>query len=280
MRAPDDRRFDRAEGDAMRGLLFPTRRALVAGALGGAAATALPASAPARGAAPFTAAAVEGPYYLDVGQMRAEIAEGRPGVPLEIAFAIRDEAGAPFDSARIDVWHCDALGRYSGFPGQGDDGKLDLRGETFLRGTQLADAEGRVGFASVYPGWYPGRTAHVHFKVIDGATTRLTSQFFLPDAVSEYLYLNVSAYRRDRLRDTLNATDGIALAAGETVHAELSETARAYRVFLEVKVDRTTTRSDERRGFAAPPGLPFGGPPRRAPLEGAERVRAIAPSAG
>lgn len=271
----------------MKDTTFPTRRALVAGALGGAAATALPAAAPARDATPFTAAAVEGPYYLDVARMRAEIAEGRPGVSLEIAFAIRDQAGAPFEGARVDVWHCDALGRYSGFPGQGDDGKLDLRGETFLRGTQLADAEGRVGFASVYPGWYPGRTAHVHFKVIDGSTTRLTSQFFLPDAVSEYLYLNVSAYRRGQLRDTLNATDGIALAAGETVHGELREIARGYRAFLEVKVDRTTTRSAEMRGFGGPPGgsvlppgLPFGGPPRRPPLEGAERVRAIAPSAG
>ncbi|WP_370631378.1 hypothetical protein [Methylosinus sp. Sm6] len=265
--------------------MFTTRRGLVAGALGGAAAAALPPVPAAAADAPFTAAAVEGPFYLDLSLSRAEIAEGRPGVPLEIVFTIRDQTGAAFEGARVDVWHCDALGRYSGFSGQGDGGKTDARGETFLRGTQRAAADGAARFSSVYPGWYPGRTAHVHFKVIDGSTTRLTSQLFLPDALSEYLYANVPAYERGRLRDTLNATDAIALQAGETVQGDLRETARGYVASLIVRVDRTAVRSVELPGGGPPfgiggPPLGFAGRPLRATPEGAERVRTIVPRAG
>ncbi|BGE84005.1 MULTISPECIES: intradiol ring-cleavage dioxygenase [Methylosinus] len=248
----------------MRVPLLPTRRRLIAGGLGGVAAAALPHPAAAAPDVPFTAAAVEGPFYLDLSLARAEIAEGRPGVPLEIALTIRDQTGAAFEGARVDVWHCDAQGRYSGFPGQGDGGEIDTRGETFLRGTQSAGADGVARFATVYPGWYPGRTAHIHFKVIDGPTTRLTSQLFLPDALSEYLYTNVPTYERGRLRDTLNATDGVALAAGETVHGDIRETERAYVLSLTVKVDRGAVRSAELPGRAPLPGsveLPAGGPP-------------------
>lgn len=269
----------------MRGPMLTTRRGLVAGALGGAAAMSLPPTAAAAPDAPFTAAAVEGPFYLDAPLLRADLTEGRPGVPLEIVLVIRDETGAAFEGVRADVWHCDARGLYSGFAGQGDDRAVDTRGETFLRGTQIAGADGRVRFASVYPGWYPGRTAHVHFKIIDGTMTRLTSQFFLPDALSEYLYANLSAYRRDRLRDTLNATDRIALAAGETVHGEVKETARGYVASLIVTVDRRSVKSAEPNFGALPRGGPpsfgpFTAPPRHTPPEGAERVRKIVPEAG
>jgi protocatechuate 3,4-dioxygenase beta subunit len=291
----------------MRGPISTTRRGLVAGALGGAAAAALPAAAAPEPTTPatFTAAAVEGPYYFDAGAVRVEIAEGHTGVPLEIVFIVRDQTGVAFEGARVDVWHCDAQGHYSGYAGQGDDRKLDTRGEKFLRGTQFSGADGRVRFASIYPGWYPGRTAHIHFKVIDGKTTRLTSQVFLPDALSEYLYANLAAYRREKLRDTLNATDGIALEAGETTHGEVRETARGYVASLEVTVDRRAVRSAEMPGGfppgALPPGAPRqggpppGGPPQggappfgflagpppfRAAPEGEERVKALVPKAG
>jgi protocatechuate 3,4-dioxygenase beta subunit len=303
---------DRTTGDAMRVPLLTTRRRLIAGGLGGAAAAALPRPAAGAPDVPFTAAAVEGPFYLDLPLARAKIAEGRPGVPLEIVFTIRDETGAAFAGARVDVWHCDAQGRYSGFAGQGDGQAIDTRGETFLRGTQSAGADGVVRFSTVYPGWYPGRTAHIHFKVIDGATTRLTSQLFLPDALSEYLYANVPTYERGRLRDTLNATDGIALAAGETVHGAMRETERGYVASLAVKVDRVAVRSAALPGGGPPPGpggpfaggpppgwggFPAGGPPPSGrPVggpppfgstpglpptpEGAERVRKIVPRVG
>ncbi|PWB93351.1 intradiol ring-cleavage dioxygenase [Methylosinus sporium] len=249
-----------------------TRRGLVAGALAGSATVMLPEAPSAETVAlPLTAAAVEGPFYLDLDLRRFDIAEGLPGVPLDIVFVVHDETGAAFAGARVDVWHCDAQGRYSGFPGQGEDRRLDLSGKTFLRGTQIAGTDGRVRFSSLYPGWYPGRTTHIHFKIIDGAVTRLTSQFFLPDALSEFLYANVGDYARGRLRDTLNSTDGIALAAGETTHGELRETAGRYVASLRVRVDRKSVRAAPTPLFQPPPnGGPFAGPPPGGPPPGGD----------
>ena len=62
--------------------------------------------------------------------------------------------------ARVDIWHCDAEGNYSGHASQGSDGIPDTSSETFLRGTQFADDQGVVTFRTIYPGWYRGRTMH------------------------------------------------------------------------------------------------------------------------
>jgi protocatechuate 3,4-dioxygenase beta subunit len=259
-----------------------SRRALVTGALAGTAASAMPsaAQAPAGATTPFTAPAVEGPFYLEPGVLRADIAEGRAGVPLDVVFAIRDETGAVIPGARVDIWHCDAKGLYSGFPGQGEEGRIDARGETFLRGAQMAGADGSASFSTIYPGWYPGRTTHIHFKIIDGGRTILTSQLFLPDALSEFLYANVGDYARARPRDTFNSTDGIALRAGETARGSVRETAGRYLAFLEVKVDRKGGRAAE--GFwgflGGPP--PGGAPPPRSTLDGARRIEALIPRKG
>ncbi|MGE7157141.1 hypothetical protein ACQKJ1_25815 [Methylorubrum rhodesianum] len=75
------------------------------------------------------------------------------------------EAGpcTPVAGARVDVWHSDARGLYSGYPGQGDDRAVDTSGQTFLRGTQMTDEGGWVSFETIYPGWYAGRATHIHF---------------------------------------------------------------------------------------------------------------------
>lgn len=259
-----------------------TRRGLVAGALAGTAATALPAAAATPDAAnmPFTAAAVEGPFYFDPGLVRADIAEGRAGIPLEIVFLVHDETGAVFPGARVDVWHCNAQGFYSGYAGQGDDRRTDMKGKTFLRGTQTTGADGRAVFASVYPGWYPGRTTHIHFKIINGGKTNLTSQLFLPDALSEFLYANLDDYKRNRLRDTLNSTDGIALEAGETVQGHVRESAGRYRATLYVKVDKNAVREVDPPHGVPPPNARTVGPARHATPEGADRIKALIPKAG
>jgi len=272
----------------MREKIALTRRGLVAVALAGSATAVLPdAASPEPAAPPLTAAAEEGPFYLDLDLRRSDIAEGLAGVPLDIAFVVHDETGAILPGARVDVWHCDAQGRYSGFHGQGEDRRLDLSGKTFLRGSQITGADGRARFSSVYPGWYPGRTTHIHFKIIDGAAARLTSQIFLPDALSEFLYANLGDYARGRLRDTLNSTDGIALAAGETTRGEVRESAGRYVATLQVRIDRKAVRAVPPPPFQPPPRgdrfsgpPPVGGPPRRVAPEGAERLKALIPKAG
>ncbi len=124
--------------------------------------------------------AVEGPYYFDPKLVRSDINEGRPGAPLRLSLRVI-EAGscAPISGARVDVWHADASGIYSGYTGQGASREISTKGQTYLRGTQTTDADGRVAFSTVYPGWYPGRTPHIHVKVKLARRELLTTQLYV-----------------------------------------------------------------------------------------------------
>lgn len=253
------------------------RRRMLAIAVTGAGASALTAGcaqgaspSPAGAAPTLTAPTTEGPYYFDPGVMRADITEGHAGVPLEVRFEVHDETGAPLPAARVDIWHCDASGLYSGYAGQGDDGKTSTVGEKFLRGVQTTGADGVAAFTTIYPGWYRGRTTHIHFKVWQGATAVLTSQFSLPDALSEFLYTQLADYKRASLRDTLNSTDGIMIQAGATVMGNVREEKDRYIATLAVYVDRNAKPTVERGGPGGPPGggPPGGGPPGGGPPRG------------
>lgn len=219
---------------------FSTRRRLLAGAAGLGAAGVLAAAGaetkPVRLA--LTEATTEGPFYFDPKLMRADITEGVPGVPLDVRFSVLDPEGRPHAGARVDIWHCDVAGVYSGYGGQGDERALSARGKTFLRGHLMTDANGVAAFRSVYPGWYPGRATHIHFKVFQGLPTVLTSQFFLPDALSQSVYAQLPAYQHKRLRRTLNSDDGIALQAGAGLVGAVREEAGRHAASLTVVVAR------------------------------------------
>ncbi|WP_298492881.1 intradiol ring-cleavage dioxygenase [uncultured Maritimibacter sp.] len=177
----------------------------------------------------------EGPYYFDPDLLCADITEDRAGSTLNLAIQVVDAACEPLANARVDLWHCDAEGNYSGYR-QNAGG--DTRGETFLRGTQLTDTTGVVRFDTIYPGWYPGRTTHIHYKVFLDEATILTSQIFFPDALSEYLYRNVAPYNTRRAsRDTLNTRDSIAAAVGDGGYAAIREQTGRHTAELVVGVD-------------------------------------------
>lgn len=215
----------------------------------------------------LTPEVTEGPYYVDPGLVRSDITEGRAGVPTILRMQVVDAACAPAEGARVDVWHCDAQGVYSGFGG-GDVGQ-ESEGETFLRGTLFADAAGVVEFTTIYPGWYQGRTTHVHFKVFLDERTVLTGQVFFPDALSEWLYENAPAYLRDGTRDTLNADDGIAAQATRASYATVAEGDGAYLAQLVVGVDPAATSQAGAQGPGS--GRPPGPPPADSPDEQAQR---------
>jgi protocatechuate 3,4-dioxygenase beta subunit len=192
---------------------------------------------PDAGVCRITPKTTAGPFYFDPELVRTDITEEREGVPLAVRLQIVDAACAPLPGARVDIWHCDAMGLYSGYPGQGDD-RVDTSGQKFLRGTQMADERGLVSFATIYPGWYPGRTPHIHFTVFIAEDSVLTGQIFFPDGLSEYLFLNVEPYSaRSRSRDTWNADDGIARRAGPASHASLREVQSAYDAAMIIAVD-------------------------------------------
>lgn len=221
----------------------------------------------------LTTEVTEGPYYIDPELVRADITEGKEGVAMDMVIQVVDASCRPLAGARVDIWHCDAQGNYSGYANQGSDGTLDTSGETFLRGTQMADARGIVTFRTIYPGWYRGRTTHIHHKVFLDETNVLTGQIFFPDALSQYLYDNVPPYNdRASARDTVNSNDGIAEEAGEGAYAGVRETGDRYVATLVIGVDPQAVSQGGRGSPGGPPSgsdgqpgtpPPEGGPPPR-----------------
>jgi len=130
----------------------------------------------------------EGPYFVDEGLQRSDIrtdpasAEPSSGVPLRLSFAVSRIEGSrcgPLSGVLVDVWHCDALGRYSDVSG--------MRGRKFLRGQQLTDAQGLAHFTTIYPGWYAGRAVHIHFK-LRRESAEFTSQLYFDDALTDAVH--------------------------------------------------------------------------------------------
>ncbi|HKG50760.1 MAG TPA: intradiol ring-cleavage dioxygenase [Actinomycetales bacterium] len=183
----------------------------------------------------------QGPYWFDVDSIRTDIRENRPGTTLRLAVRVHDMsacsaggAPTPVPNSVVEIWHCDAGGVYSGFEsastggtgglpqgGQGNsgetsDGSYSLGDDeatttddgTYLRGAQVADSRGIAQFTTIYPGWYRGRTAHIHLKVHVDKRTVLTSQLYMDEALNEAVYAT-SPYDERTGRDTTNDTDNI-----------------------------------------------------------------------
>lgn len=180
----------------------------------------------------------EGPYYVDGVMERSDIrtdpngGEARPGVPLALTFAVARVAGdacTAFEGAVVDVWHCDALGEYSGVsgPGQSDQG-----GSRWLRGYQVTDANGLATFTTVYPGWYSGRAVHIHFKVrtnpASNSGSELTSQLFFPDDLSRELFTSRDPYAAKGEQDVTNDRDGIYGQSNGQLTLSPSEASEGY----------------------------------------------------
>ena len=131
---------------------------------------------------------VEGPFYFDAAQIREDIIEDRKGMKLQLALTIVDADCKPIPNAMVDVWHADKDGLYSGYTGQGDGRNIDTRGLKYLRGIQMTDNNGQVGFTTIYPGWYQGRVAHLHFKIHFNDQTFVTSQLYFPEEITKVVY--------------------------------------------------------------------------------------------
>lgn len=166
-----------------------------------------------------------GPYHLHGHLARRDITEGRPGTPLELrARVLALPSCAPLEGAAVDIWHCDAGGEYSGFNGNSleatrANGTNDAR---FLRGVQLTDRDGVAAFTTIFPGWYEGRTVHVHLMVLDGGTIAATytgghvahvGQAFFDEAITAEI-LASGPYLAHTGTRTTNDQDGIYAQAG------------------------------------------------------------------
>ena len=194
-----------------------------------AAAGAQPAWAQSQRSCVLTADAGEGPFYLDPKLIRSDITSGMPGAPLQLALqVVRAGDCAILPNARVDVWHADALGLYSGYAKQSGVGGISPQtavGAQYLRGTQVTDAQGNVQFRTIFPSWYGGRTPHVHFKVFIGGREVVASQIFFPDDVTREVFNEWQPYK-DHVskRKTFNGNDPIK----QGVYSEVTRQSNAY----------------------------------------------------
>jgi protocatechuate 3,4-dioxygenase beta subunit len=164
-----------------------------------------------------------GPYFVDTKLNRTDIrsdpASGvvKDGTPLDLVLAVsglRAGSCAPLAGAHVDLWHCDAQGVYSGV----EDPGFDTVGQSFLRGYQLTDDAGEARFRTIYPGWYSGRTVHIHFKIrTDPRAARgleFTSQLYFDDALTTRVHSRMPYAARTGRRDR-NADDRIFARGGD-----------------------------------------------------------------
>jgi protocatechuate 3,4-dioxygenase beta subunit len=153
----------------------------------------------------------EGPFFVDEKLERSDIradpagGEVRPGALLQVTFHVSSlSAGAcaPLTGARVDVWHCDALGAYS-----------DGSSRRFLRGYQTTDAAGLARFTTIYPGGYQGRSVHIHFKIRTAQRQEFTSQLYFDDTLTDRVHA-LEPYARAGQRRLRNEGDGLFRSGG------------------------------------------------------------------
>ncbi|MGI8960754.1 MAG: intradiol ring-cleavage dioxygenase [Bryobacteraceae bacterium] len=144
-----------------------------------------------------------GPYYLDAMRVRRDLTEGKPGLPLKLRLTVVDASRClPVQNAAVDVWHCDALGIYSGITADSPGGPPGREHDntTFLRGVQLTDGAGIVEFSTIFPGWYESRDVHIHVRIhVGGSITdaryggghiAYTGQLFFDEDITDAVALH------------------------------------------------------------------------------------------
>jgi protocatechuate 3,4-dioxygenase beta subunit len=238
---------------------------------GGTAVAAATQEIPDETAGPYPGDGSNGPNVLresgvirsDIRSSFGELSGTAEGVPMQLELVVRDLAngGAPFAGVAVYVWQCDRDGAYSLY----SEGVTD---QNYLRGVQIADAQGRVRFTSVFPACYPGRWPHIHFEVYpdqasitDSTAAVAASQVALPQDVC------AAAYAEEGYEDSVRALSQVSLSS-DNVFGEDSgalqlgmvtgDVASGYTVTLSVGVDTTTTPTGGQLGGD---GRPAGAPP-------------------
>jgi protocatechuate 3,4-dioxygenase beta subunit len=159
----------------------------------------------------LTCAQTLGPCYYDANLIRRDITEGEVGLPTLLSFLVVDaDTCTPIENASIDIWHTNAGGIYSAPINQMcNPGNALARTKTFARGIQMTDATGWAHFNSIFPGWYSGRTTHIHATVRRNGSEMVTTQFYFEDTLANFVYRNHVNYLSRPNRDTTNSTDNV-----------------------------------------------------------------------
>jgi len=189
----------------------------------------------------------QGPYYYPAAAFRSDITDGKAGLPLLLRLSVMDIAACkPVANAAVDIWQADALGNYS-----------DTSSGLYLRGLQMTDATGLATFTSLYPGWYPRRTNHVHVKVHVGGTAgpsysgghvSHTGNLFFPEEISTTV-ATLSPYK-DNTSTRITLTNDFVYTGQQgsgsimkLVPIDASTTERGYVASITLGIDPNATPS-------------------------------------
>jgi protocatechuate 3,4-dioxygenase beta subunit len=185
----------------------------------------------------------EGPFFVDErlkrSDIRVESSDGsvKSGVPLHLRLRVSTLRGAgcnPLPGAIVDIWQCDAIGVYSAVH---EPGSQSSAANNFLRGYQVTEGDGTSQFTTIYPGWYPGRTVHIHFKVRVGAKPRrgqeFTSQLYFDDALTDRIHAQ-SPYAGKGQRTVRNQRDGLFRNGGAQLMLSPVQSGEGYAATFDI----------------------------------------------
>jgi protocatechuate 3,4-dioxygenase beta subunit len=163
----------------------------------------------------LTCQATEGPCYSSQSVEVQDISYGYGGLPMRMYLQILDESCKPVPGAVVDVWHVAPTGKYSGDDSAHEDvayctgNNADFTSHLYFRGKQTTDANGVVFFDTCFPGWYSGRTVHIHLTISLNGTDYVTTQLVFDDALDDAIIATQPLYDARGPRDTTNTTDNV-----------------------------------------------------------------------
>ncbi|CAA7263063.1 unnamed protein product [Cyclocybe aegerita] len=195
----------------------------------------------------------EGPYYINNEFIRTDLRENQAGVKLILDIGVIDTTTCePFSNAFVELWQANATGAYGGYVGrQGAPTNINI--DTFLRGGYFTNDQGIVEITSIYPGYYTGRTAHIHTMVHRNVETNpngtvisqsgtLThiGQFFFEESWNDEVYAQ-SPYTSSTQTRLRNSADRILAQSGGVAFLNLqrlgSTTNDGFLAYITVAVD-------------------------------------------
>ena len=192
-------------------------------------------------------ASTQGPYYVDEKLNRSDIRSDptdgsiKEGALLALTLNVSTIAKGtcqPLEGATVDIWQCDAEGVYSDAK---DPRYFDTRGKKFLRGYQVTDRNGVAKFVTIYPGWYPQRTPHIHYKISSPKSAKspyeFVGQMYFPEGISDRVYAK-SPYAARGKRSVSNLTDRIYNSdGGRLSRLVVASVKDAYTATFDVALD-------------------------------------------
>ncbi|EAU89986.1 hypothetical protein CC1G_05902 [Coprinopsis cinerea okayama7 len=170
---------------------------------------------------------IEGPYYIRNEFVRSDVREDQPGVTLVLDVGVIDSRTCqPYPNAFVEIWAANATGAYGGYTGPWGL-PTRIKEDTWLRGGLFTNKNGMVELVTIYPGYYSGRTTHIHTMVHGGnwqtrsngtfvsgsGSVNHIGQFFFDESWNDQVF-RTHPYTTNTVPRTLNSRDWIMQQAG------------------------------------------------------------------